>query len=1000
VRLILGKAMETSESLPRPQSIQCRAKGIDSLRRRLTETGKLQSEILEGERRDLAGVRIIFYTNNDVERFLQTPVIYDNFQIEEDSTKFHHPTPENKGVRYRAIHFTVKLKDERIRLPEYSIFVGLRCEIQIQTILNHAWSETSHDILYKDNLGNGFGEKALKDITHRFERIMDQYLIPAGYEIQKAQHDYERVVQGKELFDKDIAKLLDNAKNNNERYEILLGLKEYALPHYDDYPAAYAGLKDPLLRTITNARSAPQVSIETVFGNTSGFKVEAVTSLVLKIIASLRTADVVGTLQFYFDVYRGEKDTGIRKQIENAVKTLCEYNFNAYKQVGVSLQEALLDHLASVSLGELDSIGTLPIIVWTETLQSDITGSTWKSDTVVLSTGSLPVSEDLKRARTKALDALFAAYDRSATDARRLEIVAGWRAAERTPNQGKNSDELLRLTLKDALRIITFVIERSSAASYELLQHLEHHYLYEYFRACQLATDKDNRFQCKHEAQELVEAIIKFRDIINADAGFVRYKVLVGFESVYPPNWDKKDFLYDGADEYRAKEVDRYIEEISPAREDDWFRLINRCAETKSDDLATFPVFGSFINKLAQHKPEIAARLLAQAADDLRNFLPGFLNGLAASEDSSTYERMLAQELESGRLLSGVALHFCAVKIDRPDDADRLLKRSIELGDARAVNQCLLFGIENFGTGRIKSEETYVRDALTFLNEREDSSWVYRAWFLQSAPGFFAEIPPQLRHLFLANLGFVRKISHEIDHILGLLAKASAEEIWDYFGQRLARKDIEEEGADHFEDAPFRLHGLEKKLSKNPQLAVRKGFEWFARDKALFQYKGGRLLSAAFPNCTAAFAIELASVVKEGGDSEVDFALAILRNFHGEPTTFTVLQEVISKYSDDVNRMREVANCLDSTGVVSGELGFANAWRAKKKALESWLPDERETVKLFAQKHIAELDRQIADEHRRAETRTAMRKLSFGEAPTAEAPDSAAKSNEADAAAK
>ena len=91
---------------------------------------------------------------------------------------------------------------------------GLRCEIQVQTILSYAWSEPSHDILYKDKLGDGYGYggKAMKGIARQFERIMDKYLIPAGFEIQKAQQEYGRVLQSKELFDKDIASLLDDAR--------------------------------------------------------------------------------------------------------------------------------------------------------------------------------------------------------------------------------------------------------------------------------------------------------------------------------------------------------------------------------------------------------------------------------------------------------------------------------------------------------------------------------------------------------------------------------------------------------------------------------------------------------------------------------------------------------------------------------------------------------------------------------------------------------------------
>jgi ppGpp synthetase/RelA/SpoT-type nucleotidyltranferase len=144
----------------------------------LTEEGKPETQTLERDRRDLAGTRLIFYTNGDVDRFLASPVIRDNFEIEEDSTKIHHPSQENQGARYRAVHYTIRLREERLSLPEYARFAGLRCEIQ--TILEHAWAETSHDILYKNKLREGYGGKAMKGIKRRFDRIMDEYLAGCG----------------------------------------------------------------------------------------------------------------------------------------------------------------------------------------------------------------------------------------------------------------------------------------------------------------------------------------------------------------------------------------------------------------------------------------------------------------------------------------------------------------------------------------------------------------------------------------------------------------------------------------------------------------------------------------------------------------------------------------------------------------------------------------------------------------------------------------------------
>ena len=126
VQFILKKALVAAEGLPHPQSIQSRAKGMTSLRRRLAEIDKADSQTLELDRRDLAGVRLIFYTNNDVERFLNSQLIRENFEIEADSTKIHHPTPGNEDVRYRAVHYTVRLSEDRLRLPEYAKFRSKR----------------------------------------------------------------------------------------------------------------------------------------------------------------------------------------------------------------------------------------------------------------------------------------------------------------------------------------------------------------------------------------------------------------------------------------------------------------------------------------------------------------------------------------------------------------------------------------------------------------------------------------------------------------------------------------------------------------------------------------------------------------------------------------------------------------------------------------------------------------------------------------------------------
>lgn len=115
------------------QQISSRAKSETSLHRKLKERGLLELQTIETELKDLAGCRLVFYTNTDVDRFLNSRLIPENFRIDFDGSKIYHAVGKDRTAEelYFAIHYLVSLKDERLVLPEYRKFRGLRCEIQI-----------------------------------------------------------------------------------------------------------------------------------------------------------------------------------------------------------------------------------------------------------------------------------------------------------------------------------------------------------------------------------------------------------------------------------------------------------------------------------------------------------------------------------------------------------------------------------------------------------------------------------------------------------------------------------------------------------------------------------------------------------------------------------------------------------------------------------------------------------------------------------------------------
>uniref|UniRef100_UPI0028B16528 hypothetical protein n=1 Tax=Stenotrophomonas sp. TaxID=69392 RepID=UPI0028B16528 len=263
--------------------------------------------------------------------------------------------------------------------------------------------------------------------------------------------------------------------------------------------------------------------------------------------------------------------------------------------------------------------------------------------------------------------------------------------------------------------------------------------------------------------------------------------------------------------------------------------------------------------------------------------------------------------------------------------------------------------------------------------ERRDPRWVWSIWFASGRDvRFYQEVSPERVGQILKNLAFLPKVDHHVEHVLRRLAERYPEPVWDYFGDRLARTEQAiEDNEREFEAVPYRLHDLQKALSKNAELAVAKGMAWFVRDATLFQFRGGRLLCAVFPHDADAFMAALSGMVRAGGETEADFALAVLRNYHGETFTHVVLKEIVSRFPEDDRRHGGVRSCLENTGVVHGELGFANAWRAKKNALSEWLHDPRQEIRMFAEKERASLDLMIAAEERRAEASNRMRRMDY-----------------------
>ncbi len=97
---------------------------------------------------DIVGIRIITCYLDDINKI--SHLIRKEFEIDEINSLDKSGTLNTDQFGYKSIHYIISLSSPRGDLPEWIKFKKFRAEIQVRTILQHAWAEIDHKIRYKN----------------------------------------------------------------------------------------------------------------------------------------------------------------------------------------------------------------------------------------------------------------------------------------------------------------------------------------------------------------------------------------------------------------------------------------------------------------------------------------------------------------------------------------------------------------------------------------------------------------------------------------------------------------------------------------------------------------------------------------------------------------------------------------------------------------------------------------------------------------------------------
>lgn len=98
---------------------------------------------------DLLGLRVTCYFSDDVDRIVE--ILEREFLVDPSRSVDKGKQLGTKEFGYRSVHRVAQMGQDRAVLAEYDRYKSLRFEVQIRTVVQHAWAEIEHDLGYKQD---------------------------------------------------------------------------------------------------------------------------------------------------------------------------------------------------------------------------------------------------------------------------------------------------------------------------------------------------------------------------------------------------------------------------------------------------------------------------------------------------------------------------------------------------------------------------------------------------------------------------------------------------------------------------------------------------------------------------------------------------------------------------------------------------------------------------------------------------------------------------------
>ena len=958
VRHILSAAVKAADM--KPHAITGRAKDLVSLRKKLDDNEIPLDSAIEIAVKDLAGARIVFLTNTQVDAFRNSGIVRANFDVV--NVNEHHPVPgtETEKRLFDSTNVCVVLKEDRTALPEYSDFAGLKCEIQVQTLLNHAWAEMSHDTSYKGPDLEHVDKDRLARIDQRLDAVMNDHLLPAGHDFDKIARDFRLLVQANRDYQPTVDAVASSTSNNTLS-AALDTLNDVVLPRIADRAGRFLDLLPAIVAAVERTRGTPAETVETPYpfpGETG----EDVARKAASVIEHHRHADPPAVLAALIRLYRGAADDE-RSVWLDLGRRFAENSIPVFRTHGPIIQRIVVDALAALSLEDLAAIRDLALAMLEKVASSEISGTAQADFHVInFQMGAIPVGQAVRQMRADAITLLGQLMDASADDLARLTVLAPLNEACRVPFNGA-SEAIRILVMNDAADVAAIWRRTAATAGIEVRRRMEVDALHVHSWYHILPEAMAGNAELAGAQQRLIPLLIGLRDDLEADADYVLYRKLVGHDSVHPSAWAGRHFDHEALDQWRQTEWPGIIASIDADDPDAWVATARRYLREPMG-LSDHVALAKFVRGLSAAKPRIAVHILDVADDALSPLLVALLVGLDTAGQSDAAIQAAHRFADEGRYLANLAWWLADRAMPSIGLLIDFIARARELGDDRGVVALMDAAGKQYSA---KPDPALISEVLMPCVEHAIraslTGWPRDAFWVGHSNILGALNDAQSARILDSIVG-AAKVTHDAERLLTKIADRSPQLVLDFFEARARR--VPDENGERVEPVPFHLNELRVPLARHPGPLLSTARRMHDARPAYHQFFGGRLVAQTFPALEPALARAITALVAGGNRDDLAFVLATLQPYEGAEAVLPVAMDVVDRLDEGDPLLGQVSSVLGETGIVSGQFGWVEAVIEQRRRLEPYATDPRPRVEAFARLEIRALTQAMASEQRRA----------------------------------